>query len=411
MIRIAFGSVPKDGGTFTFYKNLRPELLQLGYDLRCVTLGKQEMSLVHESYADEGCVFLATDTHNVREQAEAFSRWCESEGVSIVIALNSVAILSSLPHLPKSIRVVSRCANAFDEGYRVTMSCVERIMAIVALTPRLRDDLISDYGADPSLIRLIPNGISPEPFDRCAELHSSENRSESNASPCLNLAFVGRLEHKQKGVLYLPDIVDQLVVNGVSFKLRIAGKGRHEDQLKKRLKPYIESGVVEFVGSLTREEVVPLLCSSDIFLFTSHFEGCPNALLEAMMAGCVPVVYAIAGITDFILRHGETGFIAPMADSVCFAGYIADLAINRDKLAACSFAVAKDARLRFVPKIAAQGYAKVFEEVMTMPLPEFTPLPWSEFRIDTQYQWRWTQLIPLWLKERLKRSRLWISRC
>lgn len=58
-IKLAFGSVPKDGGTFTFYRNMRPALREHGIDLRCVSVGRREASLTEAAYVDEGCVLLA----------------------------------------------------------------------------------------------------------------------------------------------------------------------------------------------------------------------------------------------------------------------------------------------------------------------------------------------------------------
>ena len=59
MNKIAFGSEPKDGATFTFYRNQRPALKQRGFDLRCVTVGVREESMTEQDYVDEGCVLLA----------------------------------------------------------------------------------------------------------------------------------------------------------------------------------------------------------------------------------------------------------------------------------------------------------------------------------------------------------------
>ncbi len=44
-IVIAFGTVPKDGGTFTFYRTIRPKLLLNGIDIRCVSIGRDEACL------------------------------------------------------------------------------------------------------------------------------------------------------------------------------------------------------------------------------------------------------------------------------------------------------------------------------------------------------------------------------
>ncbi len=385
-IKIAFGSVPKDGGTFTFYRNMRPALLAYNIDMRCVTIGRRETGLVEDSYIDDGCVLLAPKTRSVKKQAMIFSEWCEQEQVDIVMAINSEAILSSLPHLSKNIRVVSRCANAFDEGYQVTLSGRERIARIIALTPRLRDDLITKYNANPNIIELIPNGIDSKPFK---DLHHKNVESE-NGNSILNLGFLGRLEHNQKGVLYLPGIVEELNRYNISFKLRIAGKGKHEAILKEKLSEYIQSGKVEFVGAISRTMIPAFLNDVDVFLFTSHFEGCPNALLEAMMAGCVPISFLIKGITDYIIKHGETGYIVSMGDCKKFADYVMALSRDREMLKKISDAVLKDAHDRFVVEIAARKYIKVFRDVMATSLPDYEPLPWSEFKVDPAYKRDWS---------------------
>jgi glycosyltransferase involved in cell wall biosynthesis len=434
MYKIAFGSVPKDGGTFTFYRNLRPALVNHGVDLRCVSIGKRESGLIEEAYVDEGCVLLAQDTHKVKKQSMAFAKWCEQEQVDIVMAINSEAILSALPHLPRRIRVLSRCANAFDEGYRVTMSCRERLMRIIALTPRLKKDLIEHYEADPDMIHLIPNGIDPAPFQKLesrgqktevrdqgaapvkyaslisrakegstSEIHSADfPAQEGQKTEVIQLGFMGRLEHKQKGVLYLIEIVRRLKQLEVPFRLRIAGKGIHRSILEKELKPHTSSGEVEFLGALTKDEVPVFLKSIDVYLLTSHFEGCPNALLEAMMAGCAPVAFLINGITDFVLKHNRTGMIAPMSDCTAFAKYVAQLAQDRWLRQRISKSAFTEAHTRFVPEVAAGKYAGIIHDVMEEPLPDYETLPWSQFRIDPVYRRRWTSYLPKGIKRRVR---------
>jgi len=377
-IIIAFGSIPKDGGTFTFYRTLRPKLLELGIDMRCVSVGKDEAKLWEEAFADEGCILLAAGTTDVKTQARAFADWCENDGVDVVMGINSVAILSALPHLPEKVRVMSRCANAFDHGYRITVSCYDRLARIVALAPRQVRDLCRDYGVDEGRICLIPNGIVPLLFDAAAQ----NRRGESSA---LRLGFLGRLEHNQKGVLFLPEILRHLRAKDVKFTFKIAGKGVHERALERELKYFIQKGLVEFVGPLPPSDVPGFLGDVDVFLFPSQFEGCPNALLEGMMAGCVPVAFQIEGITDFIVQDGLTGFVCPMADCEAFAARIAELSEHRDRLRQMAAAAANDARERFSQARTAAAYARLFKEVMQTPPPPWTPLPWSSFRADPAF--------------------------
>jgi glycosyltransferase involved in cell wall biosynthesis len=257
-IRVAYGSVPKDGGTFTFYRNLRPALAALGVEMRCVSVGRAQNALVEPAFVDDGCVALAPGARSPKRQARAFADWCETEAIDVVLAINSEGILSALPHLPERIRVVARCANGFDQGYRVTMSGRERLARIVALVPRLRDDLVAGYRADPRAMALIPNGIAPEPFAAAA----ARRRGTGDR---LEIGFLGRLEHNQKGVLHLPGIADALARRGVPFRLRIAGKGRHEPELRAGLAAHIRDGRVEMLGALGPAAVPDFLASVDAF--------------------------------------------------------------------------------------------------------------------------------------------------
>jgi glycosyltransferase involved in cell wall biosynthesis len=382
MIKIAFGSVPKDGGTFTFYRNQRPALLDYGIDLRCVTVGQREARLLEPGYVDEGCVLLAPNVRSVKRQARVFVDWCEAEAIDIVLGINSVAILSAIPHLPERVRVMARCANGFDHGYRITLAGRERLAAIVALTPRLRDTLIAEYDAPADRLWLIPNGIDPAPL----EIAASRRRGQGQR---IELGFLGRLEHAQKGVLHLPGIVQALAAEQVPFRLRIAGKGRHEAELRAGLADALAAGTVEMIGALGSEAVLGFLAEIDALLFTSHFEGCPNALLEAMMAGAVPVSSLIEGTTDFLIEAGETGFLCAVDDAACFARQVALLERDRECLARMSRAVAEAARAQFSNATASAAYAGLFQKVMADPPPAASSRPWRQFRVDPNFAVSW----------------------
>ena len=382
MIKVAFGSVPKDGGTFTFYRNQRPALLEHGIDLRCVTVGQREAGLLEPSYVDAGCVLLAPRVRSVKRQARVFADWCAAEGVDIVLGINSVAILSAIPHLPERVRVMARCANGFDHGYRITLAGRERLAAIVALTPRLRDTLIAEYDAPADRLWLIPNGIDPAPF----EVAASRPRGQGKR---IELGFLGRLEHGQKGVLHLPGIVQALDAEKAPFRLRIAGKGRHEGELRAALADALAAGTVEMIGALGPEGVPGFLAEIDALLFTSHFEGCPNALLEAMMAGAVPVSSLIEGTTDFLIAEGEAGFLCAVDDAACFARQLALLERDRERLARMSRAVAEAARAQLTNATAAAAYAALFQQVMADPPPAASPRPWRQFRVDPNFAVSW----------------------
>ena len=410
MIRLAFGSVPKDGGTYTFYRNMRPALLEHGIDMRCVAIGKAQAELWETAYVDTGCVLLAPNTRNLKKQAQIFTDWCKTEQIDIVMGINSEAILSALPHLPQRIRCMARCANSFDHGYRITLSGYERLTAIIAQTPRQFKDLSETYDAEPDKISIIPNGIDPTPFQPCVDKRRSS--VEDRKGLPLRLGFVGRLEHKQKGVLFLPRIIRELDKLNVPFTLRIAGKGRHETTLKAEIEKYAEGAPssainpqpskIQFLGALPPSEIPDFLAETDIFLFPSQFEGCPNALLEAMMAGCLPIAWKLEGITDFIIEDGINGAIVPLGECAQFAARIAEFATNRKQLNRLQTAAAQQTCERFCTKVAAKNYAEIIHSVMAQPAPEWQPKPWSEFAGDPNFEHSWRDWIPQKLKTKLR---------
>lgn len=66
---------------------------------------------------------------------------------------------------------------------------------------------------------------------------------------------------------------------------------------------------VNFVGYVKAETKLAALSDANIFLMpTSHPEGMPNALMEAMGAGLIPVVTEAGGTFDAI-KHGELGYM------------------------------------------------------------------------------------------------------
>jgi glycosyltransferase involved in cell wall biosynthesis len=73
---------------------------------------------------------------------------------------------------------------------------------------------------------------------------------------------------------------------------------------------------VKFIGSV--KDISGLLNSTDLCVFCSNREGCPNGVLEAMAAGLPVVGTDISGIRQAV---GESGFnfLSPKSDYQAFA--------------------------------------------------------------------------------------------
>lgn len=115
-----------------------------------------------------------------------------------------------------------------------------------------------------------------------------------------------------------------------NFKLRIAGTGEKEQELKKLAQSLGVGERVEFLGNLHKEEVVRELRGADVFTRPSRSEGLGNSFLEAMAAGVPVIATPVGGIPDF-LKDNETGWMVPVDDAEALAGKIKFIADPQNK--------------------------------------------------------------------------------
>jgi L-malate glycosyltransferase len=65
---------------------------------------------------------------------------------------------------------------------------------------------------------------------------------------------------------------------------------------------------ITVTGRIPRQEALLYIRTMDIFAFTSLHDGCPNTVLEAMLAG-VPIVATRAGAVPQLIEHGKHGLL------------------------------------------------------------------------------------------------------
>lgn len=140
----------------------------------------------------------------------------------------------------------------------------------------------------------------------------------------LRFGFVGRLR-VEKNVRLLADLEKRLLEAGkTDFKFLIVGEGNEREWLEKNMKN------AEFTGFLEGERLSEAYANIDVFLFPSETDAFGNVVQEANASG-VPAIVTNQGGPKFIVRHGETGFIAESLDD--FVKFSIELMDNPQKLA------------------------------------------------------------------------------
>ena len=100
-----------------------------------------------------------------------------------------------------------------------------------------------------------------------------------------------------------------------AFAWRIAGSGTREAALRTQAAAL----PVEFLGWLGVADLDRELASAHLYVSTSQSDSTSVSLLEAMAAGCLPVVSDLPANREWI-THGENGLLFPVGDDAALAG-------------------------------------------------------------------------------------------
>jgi glycosyltransferase involved in cell wall biosynthesis len=190
------------------------------------------------------------------------------------------------------------------------------------------------------------------------------HRSFSEKTP-LKIIYAGVLNQYQKRVLDIPRIAQQLLALNVPFELTIAGGGIEQENLIAASKSLIQQGIVRFIGLVPNSKIPELHHQHDVFIMTSAYEGLPNALIEAMGSGCVPVVTDIESGIPELIRDNFNGYRVPVGDIQMFAKRLAELQQDsslRQRLSTNAYNTVDRGTYRIQDMVAR--YLSVFEQVL-----------------------------------------------
>jgi glycosyltransferase involved in cell wall biosynthesis len=382
--RLVYATVPKIGGTFNYFRNLRQALAPLGWQVIALTVGRKLNALWDEPFADADCFRLAEQVDDEQEQAKAIVDWLLQRQIDFFIPMSTPAGVSAIPHLPPSILPIYRCSNITRHAYDIVTEHLDRVPRVIATSRRQYDDLRVARRVPQEKLVLIPHATDNTPFDRAFVSR------QANTGP-IRLAFLGRILDSAKGVMILPAILDHLDRRRVDYTLTLIGDGPDRERLRVRLG---ESRRVIWLGNQPNDRIPSLLQQADVLLMPSRFEGFGFSLIEAMAAGTVPVVSRIRGVTDWIVDDPATGFVCPIGDASEFADRVARLAGDRPMLAAMSQKTHLAAIERFSLDRLGSDYARLFDELRQAGPPRPPAAPWSAFRPATGFQPTFRRWIP-----------------
>jgi glycosyltransferase involved in cell wall biosynthesis len=114
--------------------------------------------------------------------------------------------------------------------------------------------------------------------------------------------------HYQKNFPLFLEVAAQVCARLPQVLFVIAGEGPERKALTDMSHKLGLAGRVRFLGFV--KEMPELYQSLDLLLLTSHFEGTPLTVLEAMAMGVPVVASHVDGVAE-VLEHNRDGLLAP----------------------------------------------------------------------------------------------------
>jgi glycosyltransferase involved in cell wall biosynthesis len=202
-----------------------------------------------------------------------------------------------------------------------------------------------------SSIKVVGATVGDNFFEHSHPIDSSRRK--------FNILYVGWII-EDKGILDLLDAMVILSNSNPEAKLRLVGPlfGK-EDFWNGAVAERKIATQVEFLGSCSNRQIlIDEFNAASIFVFPSHFEGFPVALLEAITMGLACVGTSVGGIPD-ILDHGNAGIVVAPKAPIELAGALKSLLDDNELVTMLSKQASIRARSVYNLKECVDSYKKL----------------------------------------------------
>lgn len=245
-------------------------------------------------------------------------------------------------------------------------------------------------------IQFIPHGVpvhTPAWGDRAEasnRIVASSATTASGETP-IRIAFGGRMEQLVKRVFDFPKLAESLDRRGIRFEMCLAGDGPQADEIdsmcadiqRRFARP---QNSIRRIPQLAPDRMHHLWQWADVSMLMSSHEGLSVAMLEAMSAGCVPIVTEVESGARDVIKHGENGLLFPIGDVERAADLIACVSRDASLQKTLSMNAQGAIRTHYSEDRMMTGLNRILDELPALPPRRWpldrSPMPTSESTID-----------------------------
>ena len=242
---------------------------------------------------------------------------------------------------------------------------MHRRMNHVVCVSQGQADKVIRFGTPASNVSVIYNAVRMDRFDVPSDI-SFRHRLETlfPAKPKLIVGTAGRLS-PEKGFDVLITAAEKLLKPEIDAGFVIFGDGVLREPLQKQID---ELGLAQFVvlAGFT-DQLDQYMHHFDLFVQSSHTEGMPSVLLEAMSARKAVVATRVGGTGELVVE-GSTGLMVAPNDPTALAEAMQKVLSNDDIRRTMGEKGRQRVEQSFAIESQADAYWKLFEHLAGTPV-------------------------------------------
>ena len=183
----------------------------------------------------------------------------------------------------------------------------------------------------------------------------------------MRMVYTGRLVQYQKRVLDYVELARALDRTGVPYEITLIGdftaREGAQEVFEERGREHLDDGRIALLGRQPRETILHELAHSAFFVLLSDFEGLPLSLVEAMAAGCVPIVADSPSGVPELVTSGYDGYIMSGRDYDAWAEFLVALWNDREGLSRLSRHARKTVRAAFTIEHIGSQFDELLRQI------------------------------------------------
>lgn len=182
---------------------------------------------------------------------------------------------------------------------------------------------ISKFGISPSKILTYPMGVT-------AEFLCSTKKQVTPKKEVIRVISIRQLEPLYNLPLLIQAIPYCLKKTDKQIEFLVGGRGSEKASIVKLAENLKIKDKVRFLEKVSRDELLQIFQTADIYISTSLSDSSSVSLLEAMACQLVPIVTDIPGNREWI-QDGENGYLVPVDRPEVLGQKIVEVVENFEK--------------------------------------------------------------------------------